>query len=240
MLSGISAEGADQGGAEAGPRAGTAARAGGRSAGAPSVGLQGSGAGARRELVAQMTRPCRAHDLRRGCVKVTAPARVAWVELLADADVEPASSTPSSSASGAVRDRIAADDRPAGGRPRAPGTGSRAGRARGGVRARRGDAWRRHPRSAGGRPRDVGGPAADARELGGGTRASLHRGLPCGGEAPRAAAARRGRSAERLPRCCPRWRPWRRPRTTPRCAASGSRSASSGRRLPASWRSIPR
>ena len=91
-----------------------------------------------RALVAQMTALAAAGDL--AAVREGYGAgRVTWVELLADADIQPDLVETFETASSAVRDRIAADEpRPHGSRPAASGTSSRAGRARGCVRARRG------------------------------------------------------------------------------------------------------
>ena len=173
-----------------------------------------------------------------------AAARVAWVELLRRCrhPVRRSSRPSSSRRRRSCAQRLAADEAArAEAERRAAARRAGAGRSRRRVRAVEGLARRRHRRPPGRGARDLGGhagrcPTAWAAELD-------HRFA----EACRAAEKRHerrlagaGRSAERLPTLVPEIEALAATANrTPRFAASGTRCASSGRRSPATWRSMP-
>ena len=195
-----------------------------------------------RDLVAQMKALASRRRLRRSCARRMPPARVAWVELLADADIQ-------SDHRGRLRERVGRRARAAGrGRSRArrsrapaPGASSRSRPiAPPCARTVEGLARRRHRRPARRGARDVGRHAGDARERG--PRSSIA-GSPKPAAPPRSATSAGSwpsRSAERLPTLVPEIEALAgQPSTTATFAASGTRCASSGRRSRATSRSTP-
>ena len=192
-----------------------------------------------RELVAQMTalvgdRRLRAaaRGLRRG--------RVAWVELLADADIQSNIEAEFETASNVVRERLAADEaaRADAERQRRALEQEQADRIAVCAGSKRSPATTLPTAGAG--ARDVGRHAGDARRLGRRARSPLRRSVPRRREAL-TSASQLAQAVGRTPADAgARGRSARRPTpTTTTSAASGTRCASSGRRSRATSRSTP-